>query len=109
MREWVIWHSKSYPTKVSDAGKGALAAMQDSLSSTHLGPELAHSFSWVSIMQVPANVTESCSGTLEFLPDLINVGGCDRAVAHLDKPHQPEHSKRRLSSQSFNFQYEQVL
>ena len=83
--------------------------MQNSLSSTYFGPELADSFSWLSLMQVPADVAESCSGTLEFLPDLIDVGGWDCAVAHLDKPHQPKHSERRLSSQSFNLQYEQVL
>ena len=60
-------------------------------------------------MQGPAFVAESCSGTLEFLPDLINVGGRNCAVAHLDKPKKPEHSERRRSSQSFNLQYELVL
>ena len=61
------------------------------------------------LMQAPAFVAESCSGTLEFLPDLIDVGGRNGVIAHLDKPKKPEHSERRLSSQNFNLQYELVL
>ena len=60
-------------------------------------------------MQAPAAVAESCSGTLEFLPDLVDVGERNCVVAHLDKPHKPEHSERQLSSQSFNLQYELVF
>lgn len=60
-------------------------------------------------MQAPAFAAESCSGTLEFLPDLLDVGGRNCAVAHLDKPKKPENSEQRPSSQIFNLQYELVL
>jgi len=63
----------------------------------------------VAAVQVSEPIPDTYSGTLQYCPELADLGDDNRAVlANVDKPLKPQLSHQQLSSQSFNLQYELV-
>ena len=60
-------------------------------------------------LQVLKLTADTCSGILQFFPDVSEpVGGARPKLAYVDKPQKPLQQEQPPSRQAFNLQYELV-